>query len=115
MFISGGVENMTRGPYVIAKPSTAFGGDSKMYDSSFGWRFVNPKMQALFGTDAMGETAENLVEKYNITREDQDAFAIELYKRSAAAWAAGRFNDEIVPVEIVGRKGDVVEDCCRKR
>ena len=69
LFIAGGVENMTRGPYVIAKPSSAFGNDSKMYDSSFGWRFINPKMQELYGTDGMGNTAENLVEKYNISQE----------------------------------------------
>ena len=75
IFIAGGVENMTRGPYAVAKPSTAFGTDAKLYDTSFGWRFINPKMQQMYGTDGMGVTAENLVEKYNISREDQDAFA----------------------------------------
>ena len=75
VFIAGGVENMTRGPYVMSKPSKAFGTDSKMYDSSFGWRFVNSEMFKRYGTDAMGETAENLVDQFGISREDQDAFA----------------------------------------
>ena len=108
VFIAGGVENMTRGPLVVSKPSSAFGTDSKMYDSSFGWRFVNPKMHALFGTDAMGETAENLVEKYNITREDQDAFALHSQQKAAAAQASGRLAKEIVTVEIPQRKGDAL-------
>jgi len=75
IYITGGVENMSRGPYVISKSAKPFGTDSKMYDSSFGWRFTNPKMEALYGTEGMGETAENLVEKYNISREDQDKLA----------------------------------------
>ena len=75
LFIAGGVENMTRGPWVISKASKAFGRDSQMFDSSFGWRFVNPKMKELYGVDGMGVTAENLAEKYNISREDQDKFA----------------------------------------
>ncbi|MFM7769376.1 MAG: 3-oxoadipyl-CoA thiolase, partial [Bacteroidota bacterium] len=75
VFIAGGVEHMTRGPWVISKTSTAFGRDAQMFDSSFGWRFVNPKMKELYGVDAMGETAENLAEKFNISREDQDVFA----------------------------------------
>ena len=108
VFIAGGVENMTRGPLVVSKPSSAYGTDSKMYDSSFGWRFVNPKMHALFGTDAMGETAENLVEKYNITREDQDAFALHSQQKAAAAQASGRLAKEIVAVEIPQRKGDAL-------
>ncbi len=78
VFIPGGVENMTRGPYVIANPSTGFGGDSTMHDSTFGWRFINQKMEKLYGTDGMGNTAENLVEKYNISREDQDTYALSL-------------------------------------
>ncbi|MFC4633904.1 3-oxoadipyl-CoA thiolase [Dokdonia ponticola] len=108
LFISGGVENMTRGPYVMAKPSSAFGGDSKMYDSTFGWRFINPKMQELYGTDGMGNTAENLVEKYNISREDQDAFAYNSQMKAAAAQANGRLAKEIVPVEIAQRKKDPI-------
>ncbi len=108
LFISGGVENMTRGPYVMAKPSSAFGGDSKMYDSTFGWRFINPKMQELYGTDGMGNTAENLVEKYNISREDQDAFAYHSQMKAAAAQSSGRLAKEIVPVEIPQRKKDPI-------
>lgn len=108
LFISGGVENMTRGPYVIAKPSSAFGNDSKMYDSSFGWRFVNPKMHEMYGTDGMGNTAENLVEKYNISREDQDAFAYRSQMKAAEAQKNGRLSKEIVSVEIPQRKKDPI-------
>jgi len=108
LFISGGVENMTRGPYVIAKATSAFGNDSKMYDSSFGWRFVNTKMQDLYGTDGMGNTAENLVEKYNITREDQDAFAYWSQMKAAKAQQNGRLGKEIVAVEIPQRKKDPI-------
>lgn len=108
LFIAGGVENMTRGPLVVSKPSAAFGTDSKMYDSSFGWRFVNPKMQQMFGTDAMGETAENLVEKYNISREDQDNFALHSQQKAAKAQATGRFAKEIVAVEIPQRKSEPI-------
>lgn len=108
VFIAGGVENMTRGPLVVSKPSAAYGTDSKMYDSSFGWRFTNPKMHAMYGTDAMGETAENLVEKYNITREDQDAFALHSQQKATAAQTSGRLAKEIVTVEIPQRKGDAL-------
>jgi len=104
LFISGGVENMTRGPYVIAKPSSAFGNDSKMYDSSFGWRFINPKMQKLYGTDGMGNTAENLVEKYTISREDQDKFAYWSQMKASKAQEKGRLAKEIITVEIPQRK-----------
>lgn len=108
LFISGGVENMTRGPYVMSKATKAFGTDSKMYDSSFGWRFVNPKMKELYGTDAMGETAENLVDMFNISREDQDRFAFRSQQKAAAAIASGRLAEEIAPVIIPQRKGDPV-------
>ena len=108
LFISGGVENMTRGPYVIAKPSSAFGNDSKMYDSSFGWRFVNPKMHEIYGTDGMGVTAENLVEKYNISREDQDKFAYWSQMKATKAQENGRLAKEIVTVEIPQRKKDPI-------
>ncbi len=104
LFISGGVEHMTRGPYVVAKPSKAFGTDSKMYDSSFGWRFINPKMHELYGTDGMGNTAENLVEKYNISREDQDAFAYWSQMKAFKAQENGRLGKEIITVEIPQRK-----------
>ena len=109
VFISGGVENMTRGPFVIGKPSTGFGNDSKMYDSSFGWRFVNPKMQKLYGIDPMGGTAENLVEKYNISREDQDQFAYWSQMKATKAQENGRLAKEIVTVEIPQRKKDPIQ------
>ena len=106
VFIAGGVENMTRGPLVISKSSKGYGTDSKMYDSSFGWRFVNPKMKEMYGVDAMGETAENLVEKYNISREDQDKFALNSQMKAKKAQESGRLAEEIVNVEIPQRKGD---------
>jgi 3-oxoadipyl-CoA thiolase len=109
LFISGGVENMTRGPYVIAKPSSAFGTDAKMYDSSFGWRFVNHKMHEMYGTDGMGVTAENLIEKYKISREDQDAFAYWSQMKAAKAQKNGRLAKEIVTVEIPQRKKDPIQ------
>lgn len=108
VFIAGGIENMTRGPLVVSKPSSAYGTDSKMYDSSFGWRFINPKMKEMYGVDAMGETAENLVSKYNISREDQDAFAMNSQMKATKAQQSGRFEKEIVAVEIPQRKGDAV-------
>jgi 3-oxoadipyl-CoA thiolase len=108
IFIAGGVENMTRGPYAISKPSSAFGNDSKMYDTSFGWRFVNPKMHEMYGTDGMGNTAENLVEKYNISREDQDAFAYWSQMKATKARDNRRLEKEIVAVEIPQRKKDPI-------
>lgn len=109
LFISGGVENMTRGPYVMAKPSSAFGGDSKMYDSTFGWRFVNPKMHAMYGTDGMGVTAENLVETFNISREDQDKFAYWSQMKASKAQSNARLAKEIVTVEIPQRKKEPIQ------
>jgi len=109
LFIAGGVENMTRGPYVIAKPSNAFGTDAKMYDSSFGWRFINPKMEAMYGTDGMGNTAENLVEKYKISREDQDKFAHWSQMKAYKAQFNGRLAKEIMTVEIPQRKKDLIQ------
>ena len=94
LFIAGGVENMSRGPYVISKSESAFDTGSKMYDSSFGWRFVNPKMKELYGTHAMGEPAENLVEQFGISREDQDAFALWSQQKAARAQERGRFRLE---------------------
>jgi 3-oxoadipyl-CoA thiolase len=108
VFIAGGVENMTRGPLVVSKPSSAYGTDSKMYDSSFGWRFVNPKMHELFGTDTMGETAENLVDLYKISREDQDAFALRSQQKATKAWESGRLAEEVVTVEIPQKKKDPI-------
>lgn len=103
-YIAGGVEHMTRGPWVISKTSSAFGRDAQMFDSSFGWRFVNPKMKELYGVDAMGETAENLVDMYKISREDQDKFA--LWSQQKAGKSVQRLAEEIVPVSIPQKKGD---------
>jgi acetyl-CoA acyltransferase len=108
LFIAGGVENMTRAPWVISKASRPFGRDSKMHDSSFGWRFINPKMKVLYGVDGMGNTAENLAEKYNISREDQDLFAYNSQMKAAKAQSEGRFDQEIVAVEIPQRKKDPI-------
>jgi len=104
LFISGGVENMTRGPWVISKTSKAYGRNSKMHDSSFGWRFINPKMQEIYGTDSMGTTAENLVKKFNISREDQDKFSYHSHKKAFNAQQKGRLDKEIVNVNIPQRK-----------
>ncbi len=106
LFISAGVENMTRGPWAIAKSASPFGNDNKMYDTSFGWRFINPKMVELYGTDAMGQTAENLVDKYSISREDQDAFAYRSQMKATEARKNGRLAKEISPVSIPRRKQD---------
>ena len=107
IFIAGGVEHMTRGPFVISKPSKGFGNDSKMEDSSFGWRFVNPLIQKMYGTDAMGITAENLAEMYKISREDQDMFAYNSQQKAFAAQNAGILAEEIVAVEMADRKGNI--------
>ena len=106
VFMAGGVENMTRGPWVMSKTSKPFGNDAQLFDSSFGWRFINPKLKALYGTDAMGETAENLVDIYKISREDQDNFACHSHMRAAKARDTGRFAEEIVPVEITVGKNE---------
>lgn len=108
VFIAGGMEHMTRGPWVISKASKPFGRDSQMFDSSFGWRFINPKMKELYGTEGMGETAENLVDKYGISREDQDAFAAWSQQKATAARESGRLAREIAAVEIPQRKNDPV-------
>ena len=104
LFIAGGVENMTRGPWVISKVSKPFGRDAEMHDSSFGWRFVNKRMEKLYGTDGMGQTAENLVSKYNISREDQDRFAYLSQMKAAKARDNGRLDREIVAINIPRRK-----------
>ena len=111
LFISGGVENMTRGPLVISKASKAFGRDSKMFDSSFGWRFINPLLDKLYGTDSMGTTAENLVSKYSISREDQDKFAYNSQMKASLSQKNGVFEQEIVKVVIPQRKKeDIIFD-----
>ena len=106
VFIAGGVEHMTRGPWVISKVSKPFGRDAEMHDSSFGWRFVNPKMKEMYGTHAMGQTAENLVELHNISREDQDAFALRSQEKAAKAQTNGILAEEIIAVNIPRRKQD---------
>lgn len=108
LFIAGGVEHMTRGPWVISKVSKPFGRDAQMHDSSFGWRFVNKKMKDMYGTDGMGQTAENLVDLYNISRADQDKFAYQTQMKAAAAQKNGRLAKEIVPVSIPQRKKDPI-------
>lgn len=109
LMISGGVENMTRGPWVMSKASSAFGRDQQLFDSSFGWRFINPKMKDMFGVDAMGETAENVAELHKINREDQDKFALWSQQKAAKAMAAGRFEKEIVALDIPQKKGDPIK------
>ncbi|MCE3228083.1 MAG: beta-ketoadipyl CoA thiolase [Bacteroidetes bacterium] len=108
LMIASGVENMTRGPWVMSKASSAFGRDQQLFDSSFGWRFINPKMKELYGVDAMGETAENVAEKYNINRKDQDQFALWSQQKAAKAKESGRFEKEIVALEIPQKKGNPV-------
>jgi 3-oxoadipyl-CoA thiolase len=105
LFVAGGVESMSRAPLVTAKPDTAFPrGDRVMYDTTLGWRFPNPRLEELFPLETMGETGENVAERWSVSREDQDAFALRSQQRWAAAAEAGRFDDELVPV------GDVTRD-----
>lgn len=106
LYIAGGVENMTRGPWVLSKSATPFGRDQELFDSSFGWRFINPKMEELYGTDSMGNTAENLAEMYGINRADQDAFALWSQMKATKAQEAGILGNEIVPVMIPRKKQD---------
>ena len=107
LMIAGGVENMTRGPWIMSKAGAAFGRDQQLFDSSFGWRFINPKMKELYGVDAMGETAENLAVRDKISREDQDKFALWSQQKAAAAQAKGRFAKEVIGVEIPQKKGEI--------
>ena len=107
LVIAGGVESMSRAPYVIAKADAAFARGLKLEDTTLGWRFINPKMQQAYGTDAMGETAEAVAEEWRIARADQDAFAYRSQQRAAAAIAAGRLAEEIVPVDVPQRKGTI--------
>ena len=108
LYIAGGVEHMTRGPWVISKTSTAFGRDAQMYDSAFGWRFINPKMEELYGVDSMGMTAENLVEKYGIERVAQDKFACWSQEKVAKAQANGFFDGEIATLTIPQKKKESI-------
>lgn len=104
VYVAGGVENMTRGPWVISKVSKPFGRDAEMHDSSFGWRFINPKLDQLYGTEGMGQTAENLAEMYSINREDQDKFALWSQQKAYKAQQEGILGEEIVSVTIPQRK-----------
>jgi len=106
LMIAAGVENMTRGPLVLSKSAAPYGRDQQLYDSSFGWRFINPKMKELYGVDAMGETAENVAEKYKVNRADQDKFALWSQEKAAAAVKNKRFEKEIVPLSIPQKKGE---------
>ena len=108
--IAGGVESMSRAPYVMGKADSAYGRGQKIEDTTIGWRFINPLMKAAYGVDAMPQTAENVADDYKIGRADQDAFALRSQQRAAAAQAAGFFAEEIVPVTIKGKKGDTVID-----
>lgn len=108
IYIAGGVESMTRAPYVMSKSAAPFGRDVQLYDSAFGWRFINPRMKELYGVDGMGETAENLVDLYKISREDQDKFAFWSQQKAKAAYDNGRFAKEIVAVEIPQKKKDPI-------
>jgi 3-oxoadipyl-CoA thiolase len=106
LVIAGGVESMSRSPFVIAKAETAFSRAAKLEDTTIGWRFVNPAMKEKYGTDSMPETAENVADQWKISRADQDAFALRSQQRTARAAKAGFFADEILPVHIAGKKGE---------
>lgn len=108
VFIAGGVESMSRSPYVVSKSAEPWGNSAEMFDSAFGWRFVNPKMQEMYGTEGMGNTAENLVEMYGISREDQDKFANWSQQKATKAIENGRLAKEIMPVIIPQRKKDAI-------
>jgi len=106
--IAGGVESMSRAPFVMAKQVAAFGRNAELYDTTLGWRFINKKLEAQYGIDSMPETAENVADGFLISREDQDQFALRSQQRAEAASRAGNFNDEIIPVSVPQRRGDAV-------
>jgi 3-oxoadipyl-CoA thiolase len=105
--IAGGVESMSRAPFVMPKSGAAFSRHAEIYDSTIGWRFVNPEMERLYGVDAMGETAENVAEEHHISREDQDQFALRSQARTARAQQSGAFDEEIIGVPVAGKKGEI--------
>jgi 3-oxoadipyl-CoA thiolase len=107
-FVAGGVESMTRSPFVLGKATSAFARDQQLQDTTLGWRFVNPKLAAMHHPYSMGETAENVAEKYAVSREDQDAFALRSHQHAIAAQREGRFADEILPVSVPQKKGEPV-------
>ncbi|MCY4588963.1 MAG: 3-oxoadipyl-CoA thiolase [Alphaproteobacteria bacterium] len=106
-FVAGGIESMSRAPFVMAKAETAFARSAEIYDTTIGWRFVNPKLDGMYGSDSMPETGENVAEKYQVRREDQDAFALRSQHRAQAAMESGRIARELVAVEVKGRRGAV--------
>ncbi len=108
LLIAGGVESMTRAPFVTGKVATAFSRTAEIFDSTIGWRFVNPRMKALYGTDSMPETGENVAAEFGISRDDQDSFALRSQAKASAAQASGRLTAEIVPVSIPQKKGDAL-------
>lgn len=108
MMIAGGVESMSRAPFVMGKAESAFSRQAAVFDTTIGWRFINPQMHKQFGTHSMPQTADNVAEQFNVSRHDQDLFALQSQKRWAAAHAAGRFSDEIVPVMVPRKKGDAI-------
>lgn len=106
--VAGGVESMSRAPFVMPKQTAAFGRSAEMYDTTLGWRFVNKKLEAQYGIDSMAETAENVADGFLVSREDQDQFALRSQQRAEAASAAGNFDDEIIPVVVPQRRGDAI-------
>jgi acetyl-CoA acyltransferase len=106
LIIAGGVESMSRAPFVLGKSDTAFSRSAEIYDTTIGWRFVNPRMQKLYGIDSMPETAENVAEQFRINRADQDSFSLRSHQRWAAAHTAGFFTRQLVPVEVRQKKGE---------
>lgn len=108
LMVAGGVESMSRAPFVMGKSASAYGRGQKLEDTTMGWRFVNPKLDALYGTESMPQTAENVAEQFDINRADQDAFALRSQQRTEAAQVSGFFDSEIIPVSIPQRKGDAI-------
>ena len=108
LIVAGGVESMSRAPFVMGKSETAFSRAAKIEDTTIGWRFVNPAMKEKYGTDSMPETAENVAEEWRISREHQDAFAFRSQQRAAASAKAGKFSDEIIPLNVPSKKGKPV-------
>ncbi|MFM8462541.1 MAG: 3-oxoadipyl-CoA thiolase, partial [Burkholderiaceae bacterium] len=108
LMIAGGVESMTRAPFVMGKADSAFSRNAQIFDTTIGWRFINPQMKALYGVDSMPETAENVATDFQISREDQDAFALRSQAKASSAQASGTLSDEITPVMIPQKKGDPI-------
>lgn len=111
LIIAGGAESMSRAPFVMGKAEAAFSRSAEMYDTTMGWRFINPALQSEYGTDTMPETAENVATEFKITRADQDAFALRSQQRAATAAESGFFAEEICPVTVTSRKGSTIVDC----